>query len=90
MIAPGPLKADGDLLQARVSTLHDISLAILTSLSQSLGLTRESSLASTHRKGEASTTALGLLKYLPYGTAEDIGVGHISHTDTGSLSFVLI
>ncbi|KAI0120610.1 hypothetical protein BJ170DRAFT_677003 [Xylariales sp. AK1849] len=88
MAAPSLLQADGDLLQASVSTLRDISLAILTSLSESLGLIGESSFASTHRKGEASTTALGLLKYLPYGEAEDVGVGHIAHTDAGSLSFV--
>ncbi|KAM5437371.1 hypothetical protein McanCB49686_000261 [Microsporum canis] len=88
MAAPGPLQAEGSLLQANVSVLRDIGLLILTSLSQSLDLTGESSFTSTHRKGEASTTALGLLKYLPYGTAEDIGVGHIAHTDAGSLSFV--
>ncbi|RYC60864.1 hypothetical protein CHU98_g5343 [Xylaria longipes] len=88
MAAPGPLQAECGFLQAGVYTLRDISLAILASLSQSLGPTGKSSFTSTHRKGEASITALGLLKYLPYGTAEDIGVGHIAHTDAGSLSFV--
>jgi isopenicillin N synthase-like dioxygenase len=88
MAAPGPLQANGNFLQANISALRDISLAILDSLSQYLGLTGKSHLASTHRAGEASTTALGLLKYLPYGTSNDGGVGHIAHTDAGSLSFV--
>lgn len=88
MAAPGPLQADGHLLQANVSTLRDIGLAILASLSHSLGLTGNSSFQSTHRKAVASTSALGLLKYLPYSTAEEVGVGHIAHTDAGSLSFV--
>jgi isopenicillin N synthase-like dioxygenase len=88
MVAPRPLQEDGNILQANISALRDISLAILDSLSQSLGLTGTSHLTSTHRVGEASTTALGLLKYLSYGTSEEIGVGHIAHTDAGSLSFV--
>jgi isopenicillin N synthase-like dioxygenase len=88
MAAPGPLQTNGDFMQTNINALRDISHAILDSLSQSLGLTGKSHLASTHRAGEASTTALGLLKYLPYGTATDVGVGHIAHTDAGSLSFV--
>ncbi|OOQ88749.1 putative 2OG-Fe(II) oxygenase family oxidoreductase [Penicillium brasilianum] len=88
MVAPGPLQAGGKLLQANVSALRDISLAILDSLSQSLGLTGNFNLTSVHRAGEVSTTALGLLKYLPHGTSEDIRVGHIADTDAGSLSFV--
>lgn len=88
MAAPGPLQAEGHLLQANVSTLRDIGLAILASLSSSLGLKEKGSFQSTHRKTIASTSALGLLKYLPYGTAEEIGVGHVAHTDAGSLSFV--
>jgi isopenicillin N synthase-like dioxygenase len=92
MAAPGPLQAEGSELRSSVSTLHDVGVAILAGLSQSLGLTGGSSFAQAHRRGEATTTALGVLKYLPYGTPDDdkdtAGVGHVAHTDAGSLSFV--
>lgn len=40
-----------------------------------------------HRVGQLSTSALGLLKYLPEGPEAD-KVGHYAHTDIGTLSFV--
>lgn len=87
MAAPEPLKTEGQLLQTGVSTLNDIGIAILASLSKSLGLLGKDSFVENHRKGVASTTALGLLKYITYGTEEE-NVGHIAHTDAGSLSLV--
>jgi isopenicillin N synthase-like dioxygenase len=40
-----------------------------------------------HRKCELSTTGLGLLKYLPYGSI-DANIGHITHNDLGTLAIV--
>lgn len=76
-----------ELIEATNETLGDIGRAVLDSLSRSLGLQPKQTLAMHHRKGHASTTALGLLKYLPYD-AQSSEVGHVPHTDIGSLSMV--
>lgn len=87
MQAPQPLRAESGLLQSGVSTLNDIGITILDSLSKSLGITGKESFTETHRKGVASTTALGLLKYTTHAVDPE-KIGHIAHTDAGSLSLV--
>lgn len=47
----------------------------------------KSFISESHRAGKESTTGLGLLKYMDF-TPDSPGVGHIAHTDTGSLSMV--
>jgi isopenicillin N synthase-like dioxygenase len=76
-----------EALEGLNHTLGDIGRVILDSLSRSLNLDDKKNLAKHHRKGYASTTALGLLKYLPYEPQSE-EVGHVSHTDIGSLSMV--
>jgi isopenicillin N synthase-like dioxygenase len=74
-------------IEAINDDLSEIGRTILASVSQSLKLEGDIELAAHHRKNRKSPTALGLLKYLPYTPGSE-KVGHISHTDIGSLSMV--
>ncbi|KAK2030378.1 putative gibberellin 3-beta hydroxylase [Colletotrichum zoysiae] len=84
---PKAFQEQREVIEATNQSLGDIGRVLLDSLSRSLNLTDEQNLARHHRKGHASPTALGLLKYLPYGP-ESEEVGHVPHTDIGSLSMV--
>ncbi|KAF3394291.1 Oxidoreductase vrtI [Penicillium rolfsii] len=87
MVAPRSLQQNSNILQANISALRTISLAILDSLSQSLGLRGNSHLTSTRRpSGFSNTSPMVHLKML--GGLGGGGGGHIAHTDAGSLSFV--
>ncbi|GFF81085.1 hypothetical protein IFM62136_10448 [Aspergillus lentulus] len=85
MTAPEPLTSKRDLLEHFVGDVHEQGLLILSTLSRALQLPVD--LKDCHRKCELSTTGLGLLKYLPYGSS-DANIGHIAHTDLGSLAIV--
>ncbi|OAA35825.1 Oxoglutarate/iron-dependent oxygenase [Beauveria brongniartii RCEF 3172] len=85
--APNIFKKNRELLQSFNAHMANMGRLILDSLSCSLKYTAESNLAAKHRDNRPSTTALGLLKYLPYSLESD-KVGHIPHTDIGSLSMV--
>lgn len=85
MTAPEPLTSKRDLLENFVGDIHEHGLLILSTLSRALQLPLD--LKDCHRKSELSTTGLGLLKYLPYGSS-DANIGHIAHTDLGSLAIV--
>ncbi|KAI0550326.1 gibberellin 20-oxidase [Xylaria curta] len=87
LAAPHPLAVQRELLSTSIHELHSAGIAILSSLSRSLQLPRDEGLEDLHRIGEKTTTALGLLKYRKYEPAGD-EIGHIAHTDAGSLSFV--
>ncbi|KAK3938306.1 2OG-Fe(II) oxygenase-like protein 4 [Diplogelasinospora grovesii] len=87
LAAPGPLAEQRELLSASIHDFHTVGLAILSSLSRALGLPDGQGFEHFHRLDEKCTTALGLLKYRKY-TPTDEQVGHIAHTDAGSLSFV--
>lgn len=76
-----------ELVEATNAHLGEMGRVVLDSLSRSLDLQGRANLAAHHRQGQPSTTALGLLKYLPY-TPQSDSVGHVSHTDIGSLSMV--
>ena len=75
------------LIEETNAKLGEMGRVILDSLSHSLKLDDRRNLTKHHRHDQPSTTALGLLKYLPY-TAQSEEVGHVSHTDIGSLSMV--
>lgn len=76
-------------IEATNKSLGDIGHTILESLSQSLLLNPTKNLAAHHRKGQVSPIALGILKYLPYEVQiQGNTVGHVPHTDIGSLSKV--
>ncbi|KAJ3962694.1 hypothetical protein N0V92_000588 [Colletotrichum tropicale] len=84
---PKEFQGRREVLEATNETLGDIGRVLLDSLSRSLNLQGKQNLSEHHRKGQASPTALGLLKYLPYEPQSE-EVGHVSHTDIGSLSMV--
>lgn len=76
-------------IEATNESLGDICHTILESLSQSLHLNPTKNLAAHDRKGQAIPTVLGLLKDLPYKVQiQGHTVGHVPHTDIGSLSKV--
>lgn len=96
MLSPVPLVRDLSMgpasfsrIEATNENLRDIGRTTLESLSQSLHLDPIKNLAAHHRKGQASPTALGLLKYLPYEVQiQGHTIGHVPNTDIGSLSKV--
>lgn len=96
MLSPVPLVRDLSMdpasfsrIEATNESLGDIGRTILESLSQSLHLDPTKNLATHHRKGQVSPTVLGILKYLPYKVQiQGNTVGHVPHTDIGSLSVV--
>lgn len=98
MLSPAPLVRDLSMdpasfgrIEATNESLGDIGRTILESLSQSLQLGLNKNLATHHHKGQVSPTALGILKYLPYKVQiQGNTVGHVPHTDIGSLSIVCI
>ncbi|KAI1176100.1 gibberellin 20-oxidase [Nemania sp. FL0916] len=87
LAAPGPLAAKRELLSTSIHDLHSAGLAVLSSLSRGLQLPEGERFEESHRIGEKTATALGLLKYRKYEPTGD-EIGHIAHTDAGSLSFV--
>ncbi|GAB1194371.1 hypothetical protein APSETT444_003616 [Aspergillus pseudonomiae] len=86
---PGPASFQNarSLLETTNTYLGDIGRTVLDSLSRSMNLDPSHSLARYHKKDFASPTSLEILKYLPY-TPESEKVGHVPHTDMGSLSMV--
>jgi isopenicillin N synthase-like dioxygenase len=60
----------------------------MRSLSQSLGLNGDEALEQSHRVGEISTSAVGILKYPPASSAERDKLGQIAHTDVGSITLL--
>lgn len=97
MLSPVPLVRDLSIdpasssrIEATNESLGDIGRTTLESLSQSLHLDPTKNLAAHHRKCQVSPTALGILKYLPYQVQiQGNTVGHVPHTDIGSLSVVI-
>ncbi|KAL9038884.1 MAG: hypothetical protein Q9214_005103 [Letrouitia sp. 1 TL-2023] len=69
-------------------TCHDITLNILSKLSNALMQSRDKRLEDSHRKGHSSTTTVACLKYLPSPALTESQVGHMAHTDVGSLTLL--
>ncbi|PKY04607.1 putative gibberellin 3-beta hydroxylase [Aspergillus campestris IBT 28561] len=86
---PGPpvIQNARGLIEATQDQLGEMSRAIVDSLSRSLHMTGDQSLGRHHRKGCPAPTDLEILKYLPYVPGSE-KVGHIPHTDLGSVSMV--
>lgn len=86
---PGP-KILGDstaLIQETQAHLGKLSRAVVETLSSSLGMTGNESLTRYHPRSISAPTDLEVLKYLPYTPGSE-KVGHIPHTDLGSISMV--
>ncbi|CAI7662624.1 unnamed protein product [Penicillium pancosmium] len=86
---PGPkvLQDSVGLILETQGHLGELSRAIVAALSQSLGLTDNRSLTRYHPMDISAPTDLEILKYLPYTPGSE-KVGHIPHTDLGSISMV--
>ncbi|KAI1873499.1 hypothetical protein JX265_005121 [Neoarthrinium moseri] len=86
---PGPEAIARQLSQLKeaISDFREISMLLLTRLSEGLGLDGSRAYQRYHRKGAVCPTALGLLKYT-LAEKEPHKVGQIAHTDAGSLSIV--
>ncbi|KAL3417256.1 2og-fe oxygenase family protein [Phlyctema vagabunda] len=84
---PNVLTSGKSLILNSISSFRDISVLILTRLSQALGISTDEAFQYFHRKDAVCPTALGFLKYTNYAEQPDI-VGQIAHTDAGSLSIV--
>jgi isopenicillin N synthase-like dioxygenase len=86
--APQPLQDAQEFVKHTMASLNGMGQTIFSALSETLGLTGRDTFEFSHRPGVASTTALGLLKYEQYQAETSQNVGHIAHTDAGSLSMV--
>ncbi|KAF4201968.1 hypothetical protein CNMCM8927_000882 [Aspergillus lentulus] len=85
LVVPTPLKENVHLLERFVTQVHEYAMCILSSLSDALRLS--TNLKEKHRMDQPSTTSLGMLQYLSYGSSDD-DIGHIAHTDIGTLAMV--
>lgn len=86
---PGPqiLQDSKGLIIETQEHLGHLSRTIVETLSRSLGRTGSDSLIHFHPKALSAATDLEILKYLPYSPGAE-KVGHIPHTDLGSISMV--
>lgn len=86
---PGPkvLQDSKSLIIETQEHLGVLSRSIVETLSRSLDITGSDSLLRFHPKTVSAPTDLEVLKYLPYTPGAE-KVGHIPHTDLGSLSMV--
>lgn len=85
----GPLSIQRDRceIQQCVRSMNDVSVQIIKLLSSALSLPSDQSFQAFHRSDQPSTSATSLLRYLP-DTPNTDKVGHIAHTDIGTLAIV--
>ncbi|CRG92415.1 Peptide transporter PTR2 [Talaromyces islandicus] len=81
--APSTITGQREMLEQFVAHMHEYGLVILSTLAQALHIRFQES----HRNTVPNTSSLGLLRYLTYGSS-DKKVGHIAHTDIGTLAIV--
>ncbi|KAK2752024.1 2og-fe oxygenase family protein [Colletotrichum kahawae] len=86
---PGPevISNELDPLKQAMSSFREMSILLLTRISEALGLKDNLAYQQYHRKNAVCPTALGLLKYT-LAEVENDKVGQIAHSDAGSLSIV--
>ncbi|KAL9046121.1 MAG: hypothetical protein Q9214_000961 [Letrouitia sp. 1 TL-2023] len=85
---PPPLYQEKDTLKSFTVRSQQICAVILAALSKWLPTEgTHASLEAVHHLDEASTTAIGLLRY-PARAAGAPEAGHIAHTDVGSLTLL--
>ena len=84
---PSILSKNLNLTSRLIFSAHNIGLLLLERFSQILGLPTSESLGLVHRKGRASTSALGILKYEKL-SADCPLLGHSAHTDVGTLTLL--
>ena len=85
---PPPLSSQLPNLTKFELACHEISLLLLSTLSRALADRVQVPFENLHRKDHASTTSLACLKYLPGPALTQSQVGHMAHTDVGSLTLL--
>ncbi|CAD6565746.1 MAG: hypothetical protein ASARMPREDX12_006752 [Alectoria sarmentosa] len=85
---PSSIQKHRTTIKQSVELMDDLSIRILKLLSSALCLPPDRSIESCHRRGQPSTSALSLLRYLPDTPGSD-KAGHMAHTDIGTLAIVL-
>ncbi|KAI0434086.1 Clavaminate synthase-like protein [Xylaria sp. FL1042] len=91
-VVPGPLPP---VFESEIGSLaefqkncHEICNVILSSLSIAGHFDYDQRLQDSHKIEDPSTTSLAMLKYLPGEALSTDQIGHMAHTDVGSLTLV--
>ncbi|KAI0020137.1 Clavaminate synthase-like protein [Xylariomycetidae sp. FL0641] len=91
-VVPGPLPPNfvpqTAVLQDFEEACHGICNSIFSVLSSALDVTGTERFENAHRLDRPSTTSLAMLKYLPTRALAPDQVGHMAHTDVGSLTLL--
>jgi isopenicillin N synthase-like dioxygenase len=87
-ICPHAVDSQKALVLHIMDMAHWIGTTLLARFSQSLSLEQSNELQRSHRPEKLSTSALGLLKYLPSSPSEGGKLGQIAHTDVGSITLL--
>jgi len=85
---PPPIEANLPLLEAFELTCQKMARNLLRALSDAISPKPNIPFEDLHREQEPSTTSLAMLKYLPYAALSPNQVGHMAHTDVGSLTLL--
>lgn len=85
---PSPLSLRLDLIKEFETSCQRIALLLLSTLSNILIPPPNIPFQHLHREGQPSTTSLAILRYLPSASRASDQVGHMAHTDVGSLTLI--
>ncbi|KNG80654.1 hypothetical protein ANOM_010797 [Aspergillus nomiae NRRL 13137] len=86
---PEEVEADRDLFSSYLQHSREVSLKLISALSDAMNLPSAERLENFHQSGVESNSVLVLLKY-PYTDPAQQGnqIGHNKHTDIGSITFL--
>lgn len=85
---PANVKKEIELFHAFQMDCHNITMQIITRLSDQFNLIGEHRFESHHRDDVESTSTLSLFKYPKQDSPSLDGLGHNSHTDIGTLTLL--
>lgn len=85
---PPPLSSNIDLLGAFELNCHRIGRSLLSALSNAISPIPSVPFQDLHRVQQPSTTSLAMLRYPPSTVLLQDQIGHMAHTDVGSLTFL--
>ncbi|KAI9769570.1 MAG: hypothetical protein M1839_003642 [Geoglossum umbratile] len=84
---PEVVDRNWELLESLVNTIHSIGITILEALSTALGLPTDQRFEKFHGIDTLTNSMLGCNKH-PKHRQTDPNIGHLSHTDTGSITIL--
>jgi len=85
---PQPISARLPLIHDFELMCHNIARALLTALWDSIPVKPKIPFQDLHREQQKSTTSLAMLKYPPCASLSRNQIGHMPHTDVGSLTLL--